>query len=766
MDAAVQAAAEAGVSVAPASAASAGGGTVDAAAVDDLRDELQSLLAGPASSVLAQLGRGPLPAEDASDTREALAKLALLEAEHGPASMVAPKFDARRHVLLASGAAWARADVEHLVGIPAGRGGRTAAADLEALLEQVVVQRVADPRIADTLNYHRSRAEAGGCSATVALIDRALSDAPRGVDVPELAKLGTALGEGPAAEVVSAAADLAAEPGPFAGKVALVAGASPGSMAWSSVAHLLRGGATVVVVTTTDTPERIAAYRDLERRYAGPDAQLHVVRANLASFADIDSLLDWLTTPTIETVGPVSREVKPALWPDFVLPFAAAPAGGELPDTREDAQLTLRLLLLGVQRLVGGLAERAAADGRGRFTVILPMSPNHGTFGGDGAYGDAKAALETMANKWHSEGSRWGSQTGLISAEIGWVRGTGLMAANDRIASYIESELGVTTYASEQMGALIAALATPEFVERASEAPLKVVPPAVSADVPTWGQLAKAVQELSAGSWAEAESEPAGIAALPNLPTELLTARVDLTAPERESRATISAEDMIVMVGIAELGPWGTSSTRWQAELGGLTAAGVVELAWRTGLIAWDPAKGGWTDAESGESVDEAEVAERYRDEVVGRAGVRRLEATDEIAADGYEEYSEVFLDEPLTKQVSSEAEARALAADHEGASVTRGDEGWILTLPAGASLRLSRRRPLLRSVGGQFRAGSTRPGTDWTRAWQPRWIRSPRETWSSAPTRWPTPASRPRSWSPACTPASWATRRARAWVA
>ena len=74
------------------------------------------------------------------------------------------------------------------------------------------------------------------------------------------------------------------------GVVALVTGASPNSIAWSSVAHLLRGGATVVVVTTSDTPERIAAYRDLERRYAGPGAQLHIVRANLASFADIDAL--------------------------------------------------------------------------------------------------------------------------------------------------------------------------------------------------------------------------------------------------------------------------------------------------------------------------------------------------------------------------------------------------------------------------------------------------------------------------------------------
>jgi fatty acid synthase len=718
VDAAVQdAASQVGVTVAPPSAAAASGGTVDAAAVNELREQVEGLLADQASAVLTRLGRLPGADQDQADHREALAKLALLESEHGPASAVSPSFHARRHVMLASGSAWARADVDHLVQASLrAESGEGSDVDVEALLDQIVLHREADPRIADTLRYHRDRAAAAGYSVTVALIDRALSEDPHGVAVPELAKLGASLGDGPAADVVSAAADLAAAPGPFADQVALVTGASPGSIAWSSVAHLLRGGATVVVVTTSDTPSRIAAYRDLERRYAGPGAQLHVVRANLASFADIDALLDWLTTPTTETVGPVSREVKPALWPTLVLPFAAAPAGGELPDTREDAQFTLRLLLLGVQRLVGGLAERSASAGRGRFTVILPMSPNHGTFGGDGAYGDAKAALETMMNKWHSEGSRWGSQTGLISAEIGWVRGTGLMAANDKVAAYIESELGVVTYASEQMGALIAALGMPQFVDLAGNSPLRVdLSGGLGGRADLGKALATAVLELQARGVGDEEQDVDTIDALPNLPAELLRARAEVPAPTRESRAQIAAEDMIVMVGIAELGPWGTSSTRWQAELGALSASGVVELAWRTGRIEWDSAKGSWVDVASREAVAEAEVAERYRDEVEKSAGVRLLEHTAEIAAEGYTEFTEVFLDRPLTKHVGSEAEARALGAGAEGAIVVRSEDGWLLTLPAGAAIRVPRTRPLARSVGGQFPSGTnpTRHGLE-----------------------------------------------------
>lgn len=706
------AAAEAGVVVAPAAAAAAGGGTVDAAAVNELREHVEGILVDQASEVLARLGRVPASDPLDADYREALATLALLEAEHGPASLVAPLFDPRRHVLLDSASTWARADVDHLVQAAlAAETGLHASDDLDDLVGQVAAHREADPRIRATLEYHRARLAESGHRQTVAVIDQALTAAPGGVPVPGIEKLREALSGGGSAHVLAAAEALGQAPADFRGEVALVTGASPNSIAWSSVAHLLRGGATVVLATTTDTPERIAAYRDLERRYAGPGAQLHVVRANLASFADIDALIEWMVTPTTEDLGPVTREVKPALWPTLVLPFAAAPAMGELPDTGRDSQLTLRLLLLGVQRLVGGLAERASSARKGRFSVILPMSPNHGTFGGDGAYGDAKAALETMANKWSSEGTRWGAQTRLISAEIGWVRGTGLMAANDRVAQYVEDELGVVTYSAEQMGALIAALATPALRDEAERAPLRLdLSGGLAGQADLGAALARAVAELTAAAASEGPAEPddAGtVAALPNLPELLAGARGPVAVPAGVSRATVRAEDMIVMVGIAEYGPWGTSATRWQAEVGQLGAAGVVELAWRCGLIDWDGSAAGWVDVESGGPVPEAEIAQRYRDQVQARSGVRLFSDDAAVAANGVWEFTEVFLDRALTKVLPAEAEARAMAANAPGALVTQVEEGWLLTLPAGSSVRIPRRTPLLRAAGGQFPLGS-----------------------------------------------------------
>ena len=44
-----------------------------------------------------------------------------------------------------------------------------------------------------------------------------------------------------------------------------------------------------------------------------------------------------------------------------------------------------------------------------------------------------------------------------------------------------------------------------------------------------------------------------------------------------------------MIVGGAELGPYGSSRTRFEMEVDNeLSAAGVLELAWTTGLVKWE----------------------------------------------------------------------------------------------------------------------------------------------------------------------------------
>ncbi len=84
----------------------------------------------------------------------------------------------------------------------------------------------------------------------------------------------------------------------------------------------------------------------------------------------------------------------------------------------------------------------------------------------------------------------------------------------------------------------------------------------------------------------------------------------------------VDRSELVVIVGGAELGPYGSSRTRFEMEVDNeLSAAGVLELAWTTGLIKWeDDPTPGWYDASSPAIlIDEAELVERYHDAVVER---------------------------------------------------------------------------------------------------------------------------------------------------
>ncbi|MCW1063195.1 hypothetical protein OJ587_11175, partial [Streptococcus anginosus] len=152
-----------------------------------------------------------------------------------------------------------------------------------------------------------------------------------------------------------------------------------------------------------------------------------------------DAITAWIGAEQRETVGATSKLVKPALIPDLLVPFAAPRVSGYLSDAGPEAENQARVLLWSVERLIGTLASLgtdAAIDHR--MHVILPGSPNRGSFGGDGAYGEVKAALDAVVNKWRVE--PWGQRTTIAHAKIGWVRGTGLMGGNDPLVEAVEAK--------------------------------------------------------------------------------------------------------------------------------------------------------------------------------------------------------------------------------------------------------------------------------------------------------------------------------------
>ncbi|MGW4632904.1 fatty acid synthase subunit beta domain-containing protein [Nocardia sp. NPDC004415] len=669
IDAAVQAvAARRGVAVSLPAAGGGAGGTVDAAALGEFTEQItgrDGVLATAARVVLEQLGLSEqVSAPEA--TPDTLVDLVSAELGTDWPRLVAPAFDARKAVLIDDRWATAREDLANLW---LGDDATTAELPITGYVG-------AGEAVAAQAGWWRQRAMHEARSVLAGVYG----------------------------QIAEAALDTS-EPGLWSGDVAVITGASKGSIAAAVTGKLLAGGATVVVTTSRLDDERLRFYRSLYRGNARHGAALWVVPANMASYADLDALIDWIGTEQVDTAGGAKIKTKDAMTPTLLLPFAAPRVAGDLNDAGARAEMEMRVLLWSVERLIGGLSALGADhDVDAKLHVVLPGSPNRGLFGGDGAYGESKAALDAVVTKWRAEKS-WADRVTLVHALIGWVRGTGLMGHNDPMVEAVE-KAGVHTWSTTEMAAELLKWCTSRARQVTAAGPQQIDLTGglarVKLDLPA---LAKQAQEAAAASEEEAVTA-ATIAALPAPPT-LSSA---LPVPEWGA-VTAELSEMVVIVGAAELGPYGSSRTRFEMEVEDqLSAAGVLELAWTTGLIRWenDP-KPGWYDTESGDLVPEAELAERYHDTVVERCGVRRYEDDGAMLDNAAPLLTSVFLDQDLSFTVANEAEARAFhSADPEHTVITPvADSGdWTVTRKAGTEIRVPRKAKLSRVVGGQIPTG------------------------------------------------------------
>lgn len=491
--------------------------------------------------------------------------------------------------------------------------------------------------------------------------------------------------------------------GTYVDDVALVTGASEGSIAAAVVATLLADGATVIATSSSLSSKKLAFFKKLYRSHARVGAVLWVVPANMASFADIDELTTWIRSEQSRTAAGVTTVTKPALIPTLLVPFAAGAATGDTTEAGPQTEVQTRILLWSVERLIGNLTEHVTMrDVNARMHVLLPGSPNRGMFGGDGAYGEAKAALDALVNKWHSE-KRWANRVTLTHAIIGWVRGTGLMGGNDPLVAAVEAA-GVRTWSTSEMASELLSACSPAQREQAKTAPVEVDLTgglgATNLDMAALAKQANAEQKSETTSTELANQ----MAALPAPPARTS----HISAPDW-GEVTARPEDLIVIVGTGELGPLGSARTRFEMEVDDqLSAAGVLELAWLTGLVTFDEVNGSWYDTESGDEVAESELVERYEDEVRARIGIRRYENDGEMVDNTAPLLTSVFLDKDLSFTVSSEAEAQALrASDPERTRIsTNADGEWTVTRLAGTEIRVPRQMNLSRTVGGQIPTG------------------------------------------------------------
>ena len=591
IDAAVTAvAARRGIAVALPSSGGGGGATVDAAALGEFTEQItgrDGVLASAARLVLGQLGLDDPVSVPPAATDAELIDLVTTELGADWPRLVAPVFDGKKAVVFDDRWASAREDLVKLWLID----DDEANADWARLSERF---EGAGHVVATQATWWQGRALAAGRQIHASLYGRIAAGA-----------------ENPDA-------------GRYSAEVAVVTGASKGSIAASVVGKLLDGGATVIATTSKLDDERLAFYRNLYRDHARFGASLWVVAANMASYSDIDALAEWIGNEQSESLGPQSIHIKDAQTPTLLFPFAAPRVVGDLSEAGSRSEMEMKVLLWAVQRLIGGLSKIGAErDIASRLHVVLPGSPNRGMFGGDGAYGEAKSALDAVVTRWGAESS-WAQRVSLAHALIGWTRGTGLMGHNDAIVSAVE-EAGVTTYSTDEMAAMLLGLCDIESRAAAATSPIKVDFTGGLGDVELdMAELAaKAREEMTTEAAVDDEAADEGtIAALPSPPRGFSPA-----PPPVWADLDVDPSELVVIVGGAELGPYGSSRTRFEMEVDNeLSAAGVLELAWTTGLIKWeDDPTPGWYDIESGDLIDEAELVERYHDVVVERVGIREF---------------------------------------------------------------------------------------------------------------------------------------------
>lgn len=679
IDAAVAAVgARLGVPVSLPSAAGGGGGVVDSAALGEFAEQVtgpDGVLASAARTILDQLGLGaPFATPEASADAE-LIDLVTAELGSDWPRLVAPVFDARKAVVLDDRWASAREDLVRIWLMDEG--------DIDADWARVSERFEGTGHVVGTqATYWQGKALAAGRNVHASLYARAAAGA-----------------ENPGK-------------GRYCDEIAVVTGASKGSIAASVVAQLLDGGATVVATTSKLDDSRLAFYRQLYRDNARFDAKLWVLPANMASYNDIDALVEWIGTEQSESLGPKSIHIKDALTPTLLFPFAAPRVGGDLSEAGSRSEMEMKVLLWAVQRLIGGLSHIGAdRDIAARLHVVLPGSPNRGKFGGDGAYGESKAALDAVVSRWKAETS-WAQRVSLAHALIGWTRGTGLMGHNDVIVDAVE-EAGLTTYSTEQMAGMLLDLCDVETKVAAAREPVLADMTGGLAEIDLdLSELATKARENGSAATADedADDDDAAdhmIAALPSPPRPATSA----PAPEWAD-LDVDPADLVVIVGGAELGPYGSSRTRFEMEVDNeLSAAGVLELAWTTGLIKWeDDPQPGWYDTESGDLVDESELVERYHDEVVSRCGIREFVDDGAIDPDHASPLLvSVFLDKDFRFVVSSETDARAFVEFDPEHTVARPipDSGdWEVIRKAGTEIRVPRKTKLSRTVGAQIPTG------------------------------------------------------------
>ncbi|KAJ3124388.1 3-oxoacyl-[acyl-carrier-protein] synthase [Nowakowskiella sp. JEL0407] len=521
--------------------------------------------------------------------------------------------------------------------------------------------------------------------------------------------------------------EIAADGITFKGKHVLLTGCGKDSIGVEVLKALLSGGARVIVTTSRFSKSVTEYYRSIYECHGSKGSRLVVVPFNGGSLQDVKSIVNYI----------YDKDPKLGLgWDlDVVIPFAAISVQGrEIDGIDSKSELAHRIMLTNLLRMLGEIKikkQQMGCDTR-PAAVMLPLSPNHGTFGNDGLYGEAKIALETLMNRFHSES--WSSYLTVIGAVIGWTRGTGLMSGNNIVAEGIES-LGSRTFSTHEMAFNLIGLLHPKIVKLSETEPvwadlngglhlvsdLNIVSRDLRSKYYETSDIRRAVAKE------EQEDEKVLHGPVKN-ETVVVTPRANMkfSYPELPKaqkfahlRNVLDFEKVVVVTGFGEVGPYGGSRTRWEIEsTGEFSLEGSIELAWIMGFIKFHngplknknmPHYSGWVDAASMEPVADFEVKAKYEESILKHSGIRLIEPE---LFNGYDPKRKGFLQEvAVTTEMApievSKEEADAFKLEHGDKAVVeeKGDQ-YFVRLKKGATLYIPKALRFDRLVAGQIPTG------------------------------------------------------------
>ncbi|KAF4333513.1 fatty acid synthase subunit alpha reductase [Fusarium beomiforme] len=518
----------------------------------------------------------------------------------------------------------------------------------------------------------------------------------------------------------------------FSGKNVLVTGAGKNSIGNHILHHLLSGGARVTVTTSSFSEETTTMFQSIYARHGSKGSVLRLVPFNQGSHGDVQNLIKYMYTDTTWDL-------------DFIVPFAAISENGRgIEDIDSKSEIAHRAMLTNLVRLLGAVAsQKRQRDILTRpATVVLPLSPNHGLMGNDGLYSESKISLEALLPKWSSES--WADYMSLMGVIIGWTRGTSLMDDNDVVAQAVES-LGVRTFSSVEIAADIVSLMGGSLNFKCQEVPLVVDMSGGLGKIQNFKEkLMNARRELHAyadlqrlalqeirrdvacvtnqASTSTSTVKPVRARANILLPLpEALDYEADIAPLATSLNGMVDLSRVVVITGFAELGPHGSSRTRWEMEKSGtLALEGCVEMAWLMGLIKHHSGVdkngnqySGWIDTKTSNPVSDDEIPGKYFEFIAKHSGIRRIEP--ENCDNGYdpehkESLIEVVLQRDLAPFEASPDTAESIQRQHGNrATIIKDATGNCqVQLKAGATLMVPRAARFNRTVAGQIPTGWT----------------------------------------------------------